>query len=137
MLDIEKQLELAKALSAKGDESQAQDMLVQLLKQEPHCAPALFMLGGSYFCTQSFNEAAVIFEQLVLMFPGDGKASTGLYNARWKAGKVTEAVEEIKRFIQSADRQAERETIEAYLRCLLYTSPSPRDQRGSRMPSSA
>ena len=24
-----------------------------------------------------------------------------------------------------------------YLDCLLYTSPSPRDQRGSRMPSSA
>ena len=24
-----------------------------------------------------------------------------------------------------------------YLTCLLYTSPSPRDQRGSRMPSSA
>ena len=27
--------------------------------------------------------------------------------------------------------------IEAYDTCLLYTSPSPRDQRGSRMPSSA
>ena len=25
----------------------------------------------------------------------------------------------------------------AHLFCLLYTSPSPRDQRGSRMPSSA
>ena len=25
----------------------------------------------------------------------------------------------------------------AYVTCLLYTSPSPRDQRGSRMPSSA
>ena len=24
-----------------------------------------------------------------------------------------------------------------YMSCLLYTSPSPRDQRGSRMPSSA
>ena len=24
-----------------------------------------------------------------------------------------------------------------YMDCLLYTSPSPRDQRGSRMPSSA
>jgi len=24
-----------------------------------------------------------------------------------------------------------------FLACLLYTSPSPRDQRGSRMPSSA
>ena len=27
--------------------------------------------------------------------------------------------------------------IMLYLSCLLYTSPSPRDQRGSRMPSSA
>ena len=26
---------------------------------------------------------------------------------------------------------------EKYILCLLYTSPSPRDQRGSRMPSSA
>ena len=26
---------------------------------------------------------------------------------------------------------------DAYAGCLLYTSPSPRDQRGSRMPSSA
>ena len=29
------------------------------------------------------------------------------------------------------------ETMDAYMTCLLYTSPSPRDQRGSRMPSSA
>ena len=28
-------------------------------------------------------------------------------------------------------------TIDLLLGCLLYTSPSPRDQRGSRMPSSA
>ena len=27
--------------------------------------------------------------------------------------------------------------VRTYLGCLLYTSPSPRDQRGSRMPSSA
>ena len=27
--------------------------------------------------------------------------------------------------------------VEFYISCLLYTSPSPRDQRGSRMPSSA
>ena len=27
--------------------------------------------------------------------------------------------------------------ISDYTTCLLYTSPSPRDQRGSRMPSSA
>ena len=28
-------------------------------------------------------------------------------------------------------------SVDPYMRCLLYTSPSPRDQRGSRMPSSA
>ena len=27
--------------------------------------------------------------------------------------------------------------VEGYTTCLLYTSPSPRDQRGARMPSSA
>ena len=30
-----------------------------------------------------------------------------------------------------------RELGEGHFSCLLYTSPSPRDQRGSRMPSSA
>ena len=34
------------------------------------------------------------------------------------------------------DPEQMREAAPAYL-CLLYTSPSPRDQRGSRMPSSA
>ena len=29
------------------------------------------------------------------------------------------------------------EAVDSYLGCLLYTSPSPRDQSGSRMPSSA
>ena len=28
-------------------------------------------------------------------------------------------------------------SLEVWSTCLLYTSPSPRDQRGSRMPSSA
>ena len=41
--------------------------------------------------------------------------------------------------IGAADVQLGRvlETVEHTSICLLYTSPSPRDQRGSRMPSSA
>ena len=41
---------------------------------------------------------------------------------------------------QSDSLQSENLSYEKALqieRCLLYTSPSPRDQRGSRMPSSA
>ena len=49
-----------------------------------------------------------------------------------------------ERELIQAEKQAEREAIMATTAaamqraaCLLYTSPSPRDQRGSRMPSSA
>ena len=38
--------------------------------------------------------------------------------------------------LSELDREFERE-FELITICLLYTSPSPRDQRGSRMPSSA
>ena len=34
------------------------------------------------------------------------------------------------------DKSGRNQDIKIYI-CLLYTSPSPRDQRGSRMPSSA
>ena len=37
----------------------------------------------------------------------------------------------------SQSRRPKPFTVEPLLCCLLYTSPSPRDQRGSRMPSSA
>ena len=35
------------------------------------------------------------------------------------------------------DEAACRGESDLFFACLLYTSPSPRDQRGSRMPSSA
>ena len=34
-------------------------------------------------------------------------------------------------------RKTSKEAMNKFISCLLYTSPSPRDQRGSRMPSSA
>ena len=39
-------------------------------------------------------------------------------------------------FSLAADKETKKEELENSI-CLLYTSPSPRDQRGSRMPSSA
>ena len=35
------------------------------------------------------------------------------------------------------DAQTATESLERGIRCLLYTSPSPRDRQKSRMPSSA
>ena len=56
---------------------------------------------------------------------------------------------EIKAYQEELEREANNTTLARFIRnlesriyaqlsrCLLYTSPSPRDQRGSRMPSSA
>ena len=57
------------------------------------------------------------------------KAETQYENQRAEAQKRFEL--ETKRMELEFDRQKE------FQDCLLYTSPSPRDQRGSRMPSSA
>ena len=39
--------------------------------------------------------------------------------------------------IDSLEEEARRAILAQFWRCLLYTSPSPRDKRQSRMPSSA
>ena len=50
-------------------------------------------------------------------------------------------IEQVLTEVPDADRDAIREEFEKYHTqfriCLLYTSPSPRDKRQSRMPSSA
>ena len=102
MTDTTQLLEQAQQQSAASNEPAVQKILLDLLRKEPCNTAALYMLGGSYFCSNKHAEAAVIFEQLVLMFPGEGKASTGLYNALWQQGKATEAVIEIKRFLENA-----------------------------------
>ena len=52
---------------------------------------------------------------------------------------VSEVTEETEDNSESADEDFDAEWVEGQrlIACLLYTSPSPRDQRGSRMPSSA
>ena len=47
---------------------------------------------------------------------------------------IEEKVEDYKKTLAMFPNPQEKYQ---YLICLLYTSPSPRDQRGSRMPSSA
>lgn len=124
MSDTQALLEAAKQHAETGDEAAVQSTLIELLQQEPHDQTALRMLGGSFFVTEKYTEAAVIFEQLVLMLPTDGAASIGLHNTLWKLGRNTEAVEEIRRFFEVADRVLERDTLLAYRRIIETLSAS-------------
>ena len=61
--------------------------------------------------------------QVIELFQGRGMLESGLK-------------EELKNQLESSGKEI-GELLADYQICLLYTSPSPRDQRGSRMPSSA
>ena len=68
----------------------------------------------------------------VVLFMGDGMGVSTVTAARIYAGqKLGKSGEEHNLVFETFPDVALIKT------CLLYTSPSPRDQRGSRMPSSA
>ena len=59
--------------------------------------------------------------------------NTMVVDSRMGVGKTTKIIDYISKADHPVLVLVERQTEV----CLLYTSPSPRDQRGSRMPSSA
>ena len=79
--------------------------------------------------------AAIISENGVLSGAADrlGCDVRSIYNYRDEFDEVAQAIEDAR---ENHDCEL-LDKAERNLSCLLYTSPSPRDQRGSRMPSSA
>ena len=73
--------------------------------------------GGSYYSSEVYTSPAPYYSD------GGGYYSSGGYYTSPRRYYSPPA-----RYYQPTPR---------YYHCLLYTSPSPRDQRGSRMPSSA
>jgi len=107
-------LSKARKLAEAGNNEGARLCLLELLKEEPENKTALIMLGGTYFVSDMFAEAEMVFERLVLLSPGVGQVSIALFNTLWKMERREEALEEIKRFMQNADHELESETIEQY-----------------------
>ncbi len=114
-LSTEQVLQKVQSLEEAGQHDNARMLLLELLKNEPNNQTALLMLGGSYFITEKYPEAEMVFERLVLLESGDGKYSIALFNALWKQGRLDEAGEEIRRFMLVADKVAEQETINQYI----------------------
>ena len=115
MSDKEKSLEQARSLVESGKNDDARFCLLESLKEDPNNHAALLMLGGSYFTEEKYSEAEMVFERLILMEPGEGKFSIALFNALWKSDRTEEALEEIKRFISTADSVKEKDTFDQYM----------------------
>ena len=88
---------------------------------------ALLMVGGSSWIEAFYNNDQMIFLGLVVIGLSAGMISIPILP------EMLEAIEEDEQLGQKYDR----DLIENATSCLLYTSPSPRDKRQSRMPSSA
>ena len=113
-MDLHQALNKARQLTEAGNNESARLCLLELLKEQPDNQTALIMLGGTYFVSDMFTEAEMVFERLVLLSPGRGQFSIALFNTLWKMDRREEALEEIKRFMRHADHDAEKETIEQY-----------------------
>ncbi|MFC1748262.1 tetratricopeptide repeat protein [Pseudomonadota bacterium] len=114
-LDIDQILLQARTLTESGKDEDARMLLLELLKEEPNNKAALLMLGGAYFSLEKFQEAEMVFDRLVTMEPGTGKFSVALFNALWKMGREEDGLREVHRFLTTADKAEERETIEQYV----------------------
>ena len=114
-LDKQNSLEKARLLIEAGKNDDARFCLLESLKEDPNNHAALLMLGGSYFIDEKYSEAEMVFERLILMEPGEGQFSIALFNTLWKLERTEEALEEIRRFMSTADSVKEKETIDQYL----------------------
>jgi len=113
--DKEKSLEQARLLVETGKNDEARFCLLESLKDDPNNHAALLMLGGSYFTEEKYSEAEMVFERLILMEPGEGKFSIALFNTLWKSDRTEEALEEIKRFMSTADPVKEKDIFDQYM----------------------
>lgn len=113
--NTEQTLKHVRELTEAGRHDDARLCLLELLKDEPNNETALIMLGGAYFAMEKYSEAEMVFERLILMEPGRGQFSIALFNTLWHQERYEEALEEIKRFMEHADHEAEKETIEQYM----------------------
>lgn len=114
-MNIEENLQKAKQFIDAEQLDEARMCLLEILKEEPTNKTALIMLGGSYYNMEKYAEAEMVFERLILLEPGVGQFSIGLFNALWRMNRQEEALEEIKRFLSHADHEAEKETIAQYI----------------------
>ena len=114
-MNIEDNLQKAKQFVDNQQHDEARLCLLEILKEEATNKPALIILGGSYYSMEKYAEAEMVFERLILLEPGIGQFSIGLFNTLWRMNRQEEALEEIKRFLSNADQEVENETIAQYI----------------------
>ena len=120
----------AASLIGIGETDKAADILRGLIDAEVNLEHAYLLLGHAEKTLGNLPVAIESYQKLYDFKPDFGDAFWSLANT--KTYEFTE-----QEIAHMEDYKERDETSDLDKVCLLYTSPSPRDQRGSRMPSSA
>ena len=132
---------------ANNNSSKAKAVLAQWIDDEPLVVDARKKLAALYFADRQYPQAEALLIQTQSLFPKN--VSVRLMQARlysqlnepeqaWLVLQLDSLDPDFLLYRASVARLLNNnEQASQDYGCLLYTSPSPRDQRGSRMPSSA
>ena len=132
MIEVTKKTTYKPVVKSKTTMVPTQVPVIQLgSTPDPNARPRAQWLERGYYTDPATGQSVFRKRGLHWVQPHIGAASVGVVPALIPQEKMEVSYE--------PETTEERTPIEVtrYVDCLLYTSPSPRDQRGSRMPSSA
>ena len=147
----------AEAEWALGDVQAANTLFGRAIVSEPNNPKVRTRWGYLYLQTFQYGDSVGLFQEALEINPDYEAARIGIAAAstdQFSGGGgdalldiLEDNVDSVEALLILAKIYLEQrdvygalpylDTAESLLTCLLYTSPSPRDQRGSRMPSSA
>ena len=109
--DTEKQFELAVLLRDQGSLAEARNVLERLTVEDGATLAELAVLGDVYWDLGNLSAAIETFRRCTTMAPMNECVSLGLFHTLWQSGQHEQALDEMKRFVQSKDSNEYREIL--------------------------
>jgi tetratricopeptide (TPR) repeat protein len=110
--DADRRLMRAQALWRQGELRQASSVLLELSVQYPASAAVFALLGGVYRHLRKFDLAITAFRNAARLAPKSDLPSRGLVICLAHKGRLTEAANEMRRFLSIRCTQAYREMVQ-------------------------
>lgn len=99
-------------LRDRGRESEALEILVEIVQEHPDSYAAHVILGGLHWDREDLEEARRCFAKAVSIRPDLEMASLGLFHTSYKLGDKRAAIAEMQRFVSISDSAEYRELAE-------------------------
>jgi tetratricopeptide (TPR) repeat protein len=90
-------------LNRQGKHRACVKLLLPLLETHPRSAAVYGYLGGAYFELGDYDQSTECFRKAARLSPKSELASLGLFHSLWNQDALSEAFDEMKRFLSITD----------------------------------